>query len=103
MNELGQLLKEVGHEEEAKELANAAKGLEEVKREEDPESVRKKGVANRLRRLASNLGDENSPLHKYVKGIKNGIGIAQDIAEGYNDIAQWVGLPQVPKPFLKKG
>jgi len=41
-------------------------------------------------------------LHKIVKGIKNGIGIAQDIAEGYNSIAQWAGLPQVSKPFLKK-
>jgi hypothetical protein len=103
LGDLGQLLKEAGHEEEAKELANAAKVLEEVKRDEDPESVRKKGVVNRLKRLVSNLGDENSSLHKVVKGIKNGIGIAQDIAEGYNDMAQWVGLPQVPKPFLKKG
>ncbi|MEK7702602.1 MAG: COR domain-containing protein [Nitrospirota bacterium] len=103
LNELGQLLKEAGQGEEAKEFTNAAKVLEEVKRDEDPESVRKKGVTNRLKRLVSDLGDENSALHRHVKGIKNGIGIAQDIAEGYNDIAQWCGLPQVPKPFLKKG
>ena len=48
------------------------------------------------------LDDENSNLHKTVKGIKRGVSIAQDIAQGYNDIAQWCGLPQVPKPFLKK-
>jgi len=34
--------------------------------------------------------------------IKYGVGLAQDIAKGYNDIAQWLGLPQVMKPFLKK-
>jgi hypothetical protein len=48
------------------------------------------------------LGDEDSTLHKTVKGIKSGIGIAQDIAKAYNDIGQWLGMPQVPKPFLKK-
>ncbi|MFK7906979.1 MAG: hypothetical protein AB8B69_17730 [Chitinophagales bacterium] len=26
----------------------------------------------------------------------------QDIAAEYNKLAQWLGLPQVPKPFLKK-
>jgi len=52
--------------------------------------------------LTEALGDEKSGLHKTVKGIKNGITIAQDIARGYNDIAQWAGLPQVPTPFLKK-
>ncbi len=47
------------------------------------------------------LEAKNSKLHKTVKGIKNGVSIAQDIAKGYNDIAQWAGLPQVPKPFWK--
>jgi len=64
--------------------------------------VKKKGIAGRLQRLVEDLEDEDSKLHKTVKGIKHGIGIAQDIAKGYNDIAQWAGLPQVPKPFLKK-
>ena len=34
--------------------------------------------------------------------MKKGVSIAQDIAEQYNKLAQWVGLPQVPTPFLKK-
>jgi hypothetical protein len=63
--------------------------------------IKKKGIANRLRRLVNDLEDKDSNLHKTVKGIKNGVGIAQDIAKGYNAIAQWVGMPQVPQPLLK--
>ncbi len=48
------------------------------------------------------LSDEKSKLHTTVKAVKHGVSIAQDIAKGYNDIAQWVGLPVVPTLFLKK-
>lgn len=66
------------------------------------DEVKKKGIVNRLKRLIDEFSDEKSTLNKTVKGIKNGISIAQEIGKGYNDIAQWVGLPQVPKPFLGK-
>ncbi len=102
MNELSLLLAEGGNKEEALELENAAKALELAEKCKSPEEVKKKGIASRLQRLVKDLEDEDSKLHKTVKGIKHGIGIAQDIAKGYNDIAQWAGLPQVPKPFLKK-
>lgn len=83
-------------------LANTAKALEQVENSKNKTEVKKKGIANRLKRIVEALENKDSMLHKTVKGIKNGIGIAQDIAKGYNDIAQWAGLPQVPKPFLKK-
>ena len=101
LNELALSLTEGGHKEEAKELQNAAKALEQAEQCKNPEDVKKKGLANRLRRLVKQLEDEDSKLNKTVKGIKNGISIGQDIAKGYNDLAQWAGLPQVPKPFLK--
>ena len=100
LNDLAQSLVKAGNEEEAKELEDAAEALEKAEQCKSPEEVKKTGIANRLKRLVEDLGDENSKLHKTVKGIKHGIGIAQDIAQGYNDIAQWMGLPQVPKPFL---
>ena len=96
------MLSENGNKEAAKELKNTAKALEQAEQSKSKEEVKKKGIANRLKRLAEELEDENSMLHKTVKGIKNGMSIAQDIVKGYNDIAQWAGLPQVPKPFLKK-
>jgi len=103
LNELSQLLTENGDNEDAKELTNISRTLEQAEKCESKEEIKKKGIAGRLKRLAEELGDENSKLYNTVKGIKNGIGIAQDIAKGYNDIAQWAGLPQVPKPFLRKG
>jgi len=103
LNDLAQLLTEGGNKQEAKELESAAKALEQVENSKSEAEVRKKGIANRLRRLVEALEDEDSMLHKTVKGIKNGVSIAQDIGKGYNDLAQWAGLPQVPKPFLKSG
>jgi len=101
LNELAQYLTEGGNKKEANELESAANALEQAVQCKSKEEVKKKGIANRLKRLATDLGDEKSKLHKSVKGIEHGISIAQDIAKGYNDIAQWLGLTQVPKPFLK--
>ena len=101
-NELADYLIEEGNIEEAKELRIAAGLLEKVEECKTPEEVRKKGVANRLRRIIEELGDKNAKLHKTVERIMYGISMAQDIVETYNEISQWIGLPQVPNPFLKK-
>jgi len=45
---------------------------------------------SQLKRIVSDLGDEDSKLYKTVKGIKHGINIAQDIVKGCNDIVQWI-------------
>ncbi len=100
LNVLAQLLTEKDEKEEAKELENAASALEQIENCKS-EEVKKKGIANRLKRLLDDLDNKESRLHKTVKGIRNGISIAQDIAKDYNNIAQWAGLPQVPTPFLK--
>jgi GTPase SAR1 family protein len=103
LNGLAQLFSEGGHKEEAEELTRVATALKQVKNAKDPEEVKESGMFSRIKRWVDNLGDEKSSLHKTVEGMKYGISLAQDIAQGYNDIAQWAGLPQVPKPFLKKG
>lgn len=102
LNDLARRLEKQGNTEDADELKETAEILNEVKDVKDKEEIRKKGIANRLKRIVEDLGDEDSSLHKTVKGIKNGIGIAQDLAKEYNKIAQWLALPQVPTPFLKK-
>jgi len=102
LNDLASSLKIKGEIEEAEILEDAAKVLTESEECKTPEEVKKKGITNKLRRIVEELGNENSKLHRTVKGIKHGISIAQDIAKGYNDIAQWCGFPQVPKPFLGK-
>lgn len=102
LNDLAGTLKRKGEMEDAEALEDAAKALSEAEHCKTPEDVKKKGIVNKLKRIVDEFADENSNLHKTVKGIKTGIGIAKDIAKGYNEIAQWVGFPQVPEPFLKK-
>ena len=102
LKDLAGVLKRKGEIEDAEILEDAVEALSEVEQCKTPEEIKKKGIPNKLKRIAEDLGDKNSKLYKTVKGIKHGISIAQDIAKGYNDIAQWVGLPQVPKPFLGK-
>ena len=69
----------------------------------DKAAVRKSATMSRARRFIQDLGDEKSSLGKTVKGLRAGVGIAQDLARTYNGVAEWCGLPQVPKPFLGKG
>ncbi|MCG8327535.1 MAG: hypothetical protein MI974_07615 [Chitinophagales bacterium] len=102
LNDLAQSLVSNGHEEEAKRLEGAAALLEKVENAENPKEVKKKGVANRLKRIVEDLGDEDSKLYKIVSGLEHGVEMAQNIGRYYNDIAQWVGMPQIPKPLLGK-
>ncbi|MDR0982582.1 MAG: hypothetical protein LBM07_04995 [Culturomica sp.] len=100
LNDLASLLEKQGDKEEADELKDAATMLDAAEKYKTPEELKKKGILDRLKRLVEDLGDENSTLYKKVEGVRNGIRIAQDIGKGYNDIAQWCGLPQIPRPFL---
>jgi len=100
LNELAQLFAENGKNEEVKELEGISNALEHAKNCENQEEIKKSGIPNRLKRWLDNASDTSLTLYKAVKSIKNGVDIVQDIAKGYNDIAQWAGLPQVPKPFL---
>ena len=92
LNDLASSLKNNGEIEEAKALEDAANALSEAEQCKTPEEVKKKGIVSKLKRIVEDLGNEKSELHKAVKRIKYGIEVAQKIAKGYNDIAQWVGL-----------
>ncbi|MDZ7694230.1 MAG: hypothetical protein U5K69_24440 [Balneolaceae bacterium] len=39
---------------------------------------------------------------KAITSVKNGYSVLQDLASGYNSIAEWLALPQVPRILLKK-
>jgi GTPase SAR1 family protein len=97
-------------DDDAQELLLAAEEIEQVQKltpktgDEIPDEikteVKRKGLLKRLKDICDDLNDENSTLHKKASKIKRGIETAQKIAKQYNDIAQWFGLPQVPRPFL---
>jgi len=101
VNELSQMLIEEGEEGFAMDLMNILKSLEGAEQCKSPQELRKNGIANRLQGFVNNLSEKDSKLNKAVKGIKNGISVAKDIAKEYNNIAEWCGLPQVPKVLLK--
>jgi hypothetical protein len=67
----------------------------------DKEKVAKSVPFRRLKKIMNDLEDENSALYKYAKRGKKAVETAQAVAKKYNSIAQWLGWPQVPKPFLK--
>lgn len=56
---------------------------------------------NKLGRFLKKLGDENSDIHKIIKGTKNGIEFGQKLGKTYNKFAQWLALPQVPDMLLE--
>lgn len=68
---------------------------------ESQDEVKKKGLADRLKYLVEELEDKDSKISKIIKRFKNGTKITQDIAKKYNQVAEWLALPQVPKDLLK--
>ncbi len=58
------------------------------------------GPMNKMRRFLEKDGDEESDLHKAIKGTKKGIEMAQKVGKTYNKFAQWLALPQVPDLLL---
>lgn len=79
-----------GEEEAAKELEIAAKALEKVENETEPDQIKKKGVWNRLKRTITNLNDEKSTLHQAVKLLKNGKALVKGIMETYEKVSPWI-------------
>ncbi|WP_299685876.1 COR domain-containing protein [uncultured Dokdonia sp.] len=90
LNELAFELEANGQNEVAKELEIAAKALEKVENETEPDQIKKKGVWNRLKRTITNLNDEKSTLHQAVKLLKNGKALVKGIMETYEKVSPWI-------------
>lgn len=77
-------------------------GLNKLNDAETKEEIIRSGVLKKFDRFMQEVQDEESLLGKTIKNIKYGFSIAQDIADKYNTIAEWCGIPVVPRLFLKK-
>jgi hypothetical protein len=84
------------------EIDEVAKRLEKLEASQSPEKVKNSGAMNKLRRFLEGVNDTSTALGKTVQNIKGGVKIAQDIAKHYNKIADWCGMPHVPKILLGK-
>ncbi len=56
---------------------------------------------SKLGRFLKKLGDENSDYRKLIAGAEKSIDYAQKLGKGYNNVAQWLALPQIPDLLLK--
>lgn len=75
--------------------------FDEITRAESKEEI-KPTTIGKIGQFLEKFKDPNTNESKVIKGIKGGVGMAQDLAKLYNSIAEWLALPQVPRLFLKK-
>ncbi len=80
--------------------------IEEIRKElqrvdsSDADALKKAPVMDKLRKLIEQISDAEGKIGNVIKTVKQGVATVQRLAKYYNDVAQWCGLPQVPKPFL---
>ena len=98
---LSELTQALPEQDRPKELAKAASDLQALEGETEPEEVKPR--LSRVRKLLEGLGDEKSAVSKAVRGAKRGVEIAQELARGYNAVAEWCGAPVVPRVLVGKG
>ena len=85
---------------------NERESIEEIHKElkeldhGDANCVKESPVMAKLRKLIEHMSDTETKIGKAIKTVRQGVTTVQKLAKHYNDIAQWCGLPQVPKPFL---
>ena len=90
---------ELSKAEQSSELESTLKDISAISNnldEDDFEELVKVGE------FLSRMADPASKTGQAIQMVANGIDIAQDIAKSYNSVAEWVGLPVVPRFFLKK-
>ncbi|MBW1796215.1 MAG: sigma-54-dependent Fis family transcriptional regulator [Deltaproteobacteria bacterium] len=89
--------------------SNEAEVVEETRQEiekidkNDANKIMHSSAFNKLRKIIENINDTEGRTRKTLSTVKEGVATAQRLAKHYNQIAQWCGLPQVPKPFLGSG
>jgi len=106
-------LRDMNNDSMANVLVKSARDLDEIEQRMPAEAkadsaemkgiktdLRKKGLLHRLENIGNELGNKNSKLRETVSKIENGVEFLQKFGKQYNSVAQWLGLPQVPKIFL---
>jgi hypothetical protein len=99
-----------------KELSGAVRNsaavessIEEIRQELEKlqadklDKVKQSPAISKLEKLLEKASDAETMIGKAINVAERGIVIAQKLAAHYNDVAQWLGLPQIPKPFVGKG
>ncbi len=88
-----------------KELSRVEKALEEIAelRVDDQKYAKNSSALNRIQKFINKMEDEETRVGMTIRIVEDGINYAQELAQFYNQIAQWCGLPIVPNIFLSMG
>jgi|GEM_PF-516164 len=87
----------------ADELEVLGQSLRKLPQCRDKESLIRSGALHKVRRFIDSLVDGSTKLGKTIGGLEKCHEIVSELGNGYNSIAEWTGLPQIPKLLLKKG
>lgn len=83
-------------EEASQELQMAEDALNDLENCETDVEIKKSGALGRLKAFIEDCNDPETTVGKLVKGTKTAGRFLKGLAEKYNSVAKWVGLPQVP-------
>lgn len=75
--------------------------LSSIENDNDPESVRHSPAMSKFKRLIEKAIDNGSELNSAIKKAESGWKIFSELAEKYNKVAEWCGLPVVPSALIK--
>ncbi len=84
------------------ELEVIEKSLNEFEDAYDKHEMLKTGALSKFARFLEKLDDTSSDFGKVLNKIEKGHKILSELAQGYNNIVEWIALPQIPKFLLKK-
>lgn len=102
IDELTEFRKHISSEDfVAKELSDIDLELLRMDDCGEVDSTGMKTQFKKLKRVLEDINNEESSLNQIVNGSQKAIVAAQKLASAYNDFAEWLGLPQVPKVFLQ--
>ena len=83
------------------ELKNLEGSLIAIEKETNPEVVKKSTAMVKLKQFIDKVSEGNEQVAKIIKTTETGIDIFKNLAGKYNSIAEWCGLPQVPRILTK--
>jgi len=72
-------------------------------RDKKPDEVKDAAAISKLEKFLEKASDAESKIGKAIDVTERGVAIVQKLGTHYNEAAQWLGLPQIPRLLLGKG
>lgn len=83
-------------------LIDLTESIDNITNEDNKDKVKNSSALHKLKSFIEDAQNTNESLNKFITASSNGIDKLQSIGEKYNSIAEWCGVPVIPKFFLKE-